>query len=93
MIVLIHVIIAVTSIVQTSYLFFKPSTHALRISYLLVALTMISGFYLVATQPVSIQSTCTSGLVYLAIVGVGIAGATRKIAAQQVRSKDRTLDI
>ncbi|HEV7454095.1 MAG TPA: hypothetical protein VGO07_02445 [Candidatus Saccharimonadales bacterium] len=86
MIIVLHILIALTSLVQTTYVYFKPSSRQLRASYLLVALTMLSGFYLVATRPGSIAQACSAGLVYLLVVSFGIAGATHKLSVQRVRS-------
>ncbi|MET0779333.1 MAG: hypothetical protein ABWY71_00710 [Candidatus Saccharimonadales bacterium] len=86
MIIVLHILIALTSMAQASYIYFKPSTKQLRASYLLVALTMLSGVYLVITRPGSIAQACSVGLVYLLVVSFGIAGATHKLSAQRVRS-------
>jgi hypothetical protein len=86
MIIVLHILIALSSMAQASYVYFKPSSKQLRLSYLFVALTMLSGFYLVVTRPGSIAQACTVGLVYLLVVSFGIAGATHKLSAQRVRS-------
>jgi hypothetical protein len=86
MIIVLHTLIALTSIVQTSYVYVKPSSRQLRASYLLVALTMLSGFYLMITRPGSIAQACSTGLIYLLAVSFGIAGATHKLSVRRVRS-------
>lgn len=76
MVVLLHVLIALSSIALSSFLFFKPSKKAMKASYGLIAGTVLSGSYLIITRPAHILETCTVGLVYLAIV-VGATIATQ----------------
>jgi hypothetical protein len=83
MIILLHVIIALLSIVWASIGYLRPSKTNLRISYLFVALTFTSGFYLVLSEPAQMVRTCLSGITYLAIVSVGILLTRRKMAALQ----------
>ncbi len=80
MIILIHILIALSSIVYTSYLFFFPSKSKLRISYALVALTLITGTYLVALNPSHFVSACRTGLLYLGVIFFGIFSVQRKLA-------------
>ena len=80
MIVLIHVLIALSSVAFTSYTFFAPSRTKLRASYGLVALVLVSGTYLVWTNPAHMVQACTSGLIYVGGVTVGILAARRKLA-------------
>jgi len=82
MFILLHVIIALSGIVSTGLAFARSSRAALRASYALVAGTFASGFYLVVAQHAALLPTCETGLVYLAITGVGIAGARVKLARQ-----------
>lgn len=84
MALLIHICIAIISLVGTGALYLAPSKIKLQASYGLVALTLISGVYLVATTRAHLASACASGLVYLAIVSVGIAAGRAKLARQSV---------
>ena len=79
MIVLIHVLIALTSIIFSSLLVIFPSKTKLRLSYLLIGLTLASGTLLVITTHVSILKTCISGLIYLAFVMSEAAVAWRRL--------------
>jgi hypothetical protein len=67
MIVLLHVIIALSSIVLASYTFFKPSTKKLFVSYGLMIATVASGTYLLVGMGADILRTCLSGLLYLTV--------------------------
>lgn len=68
MVVLIHVIIALTSIVVSGYLFFKPFSKGMYVSYSLIIGTVGTGTYLAISAPARILETCVVGLVYLGIV-------------------------
>lgn len=81
MIILIHVIVAVLGIILTTFGYFRPTERNVRLSYTFVALTIISGFYLVWSEPAQMLHTCMSGLAYLTVVSVGIFATRRKIAA------------
>lgn len=80
MLLLIHVVIAITSIVFTTYLFFAPSKSAFYVSYGLVGLTLGSGTYLVLSAHAPILSSCITGLAYIGIVLFGLAAARHKLA-------------
>jgi hypothetical protein len=67
MIVLLHVIIALSSIALASYTFFKPSTKKLLTSYGLMIATVASGTYLLIALQADILRTCLSGLFYLTV--------------------------
>lgn len=81
MMLISHIAIALLSIVFTAYVYFAPSKSKLRTSYILAALTVASGTWLVVSNPAHMVQACTSGLAYLAITFVGIALARNKLAA------------
>lgn len=83
MLVLMHVMIALSSIVFTAFTFFMPSKYKLRVSQALIALTLISGTYLVFTLRVNLLRVCLMGLVYTAIVSYALVLANRKLAAEE----------
>jgi hypothetical protein len=80
MLVLLHVIIALSSIGFSTYLFFFPSHVKLRISYGLIIATLASGTYLVWSTHAPLIQACTTGLIYLGIVSVGVASAHYKLS-------------
>lgn len=82
MIITLHVIIAILSIAFTSYLYMRPSTSKLHIAYGFVAGTLASGIYLVASAPSHMVQACTAGVVYLAVVSLGIIAARAKLAVK-----------
>ncbi len=77
---LIHIIIAIASLIYSGYVFLKPSKRGVNIAYGLVAATITTGTYLVVLMPSHMVSACISGLIYLALVSVGIIFANRKLA-------------
>jgi len=78
----IHIAIALSSLVFSTYLFFFPSETKLKISYLSVFLTFATGTYLVIVNHANLLQTCVSGLVYLGFVSVAVVSARHKLAAQ-----------
>ena len=82
MLVLMHVAIAFSSILFTSYAYFAPSKAKLYASYGLVGLTLASGTYLVVSTRSNLVSACETGLIYLGIVCSGLFMAQRKLAAK-----------
>ena len=83
MIVVVHVIIALLSMVWTTYGYVRPSRTSLRISYSLVALTFVSGFYLVWSEPAQMLRSCMTGLAYLGVVTIAIVATRRKLLVLQ----------
>lgn len=83
MIVLAHVIIALISVVYTTYLLFAPSKPKLRISYSLVAATIASGTYLIISTHANMLKACMTGLIYIGAISIAIALARHKLAVQK----------
>lgn len=79
MIILLHVLIALSSIAYTTYLYFRPSKHKFYAAYGLIAATLASGSYLVVSTHAPMISSCTGGLFYLAMVTSGIFAAHHKL--------------
>jgi hypothetical protein len=86
-IVLIHVIIAVSSIAFASFLFFKPTIKRMYASYGFIVATVASGTLLLVMNPSNMLHTCLSGLFYLTVVSI-ITIAThvriRKLAEEEI---------
>ncbi len=88
MIILLHVIIALSSMVYTGLVAFYPSKSGLKISYSLILMTFISGSYLVFIKPAHMVQSCMMGLAYLGAVSVGIAFAQRKLAKESKKPSE-----
>ncbi|HEX7483565.1 MAG TPA: hypothetical protein VF281_00275 [Candidatus Saccharimonadales bacterium] len=83
MILLTHILIAISSIIYTSPLLVHPSRTKLRTSYILIAATLASGTYLTILNPVHMLQTCTTGLVYVVIVSAGVFIARRQLIKRE----------
>jgi hypothetical protein len=70
MIILIHVIIALTSIIIASVAFFNPTLKKLIVSYGFILGTVATGTYLLISVPSHILQSCMTGLGYLTIVSI-----------------------
>jgi hypothetical protein len=81
---LLHILIALSSIVASGLAYARPSKQRLNTSYGLVAATLASGTYLVVAQPTHLASACISGLAYLGVVGSAIVAARLKLAKQEI---------
>jgi hypothetical protein len=83
MIVLVHVIIALSSMAYTTYLFISPAKVKFYISYALIGLTLASGTYLVLSTHSRLLPACEAGLFYLVIVTAGVTAAHRKLSRSE----------
>lgn len=86
MILIAHIVIALSSIVFASLALVKPSRAKMNINYGFIAATITTGTYLIVTMHVNMLSTCATGLTYLAIVAVLSVLAQRKLANQKVNN-------
>lgn len=80
MLIVIHVMIALAGIGATGLTLLSPSRRKLRISYALIAGTIVSGTYLVWVSQGRILQACISGLIYLAITLSGVYLAAGKLS-------------
>lgn len=85
MILIAHVIIALSSVAFSTYLFFRPSRIKLHVSYGLIAGTLTSGTYLVASTGTHILEACSMGLLYIGVVAVLTASARRDMAVYRAK--------
>jgi lipopolysaccharide export LptBFGC system permease protein LptF len=86
MIVLLHVAIALLSIVLAGYILVRPSRQGLVTSYVMMAATLGSGFYLVTIAPSHMIEACLMGVAYLAVVSVMTAASRVKLAHREAES-------
>jgi hypothetical protein len=78
MMILLHVLIALSSVAWTTRLYFAPKKRRFYAAYGLIAATLASGTYLVVSTHSPLLSSCVTGLVYLGIVLSGVFAASRK---------------
>lgn len=62
---LIHILVATISVLYSAYTALTPTASKIRITLIMIALSLASGFVLVFTNHASISKVCISGLVYL----------------------------
>ena len=77
---ILHIIVALTSLVQTSYMLVTPSKTGLRISYALMGLTLTSGSLLILTTGTHILEACLMGILYTGFVSFGIVRTQHTLA-------------
>lgn len=70
MIILIHIVIALASIVIASFTLLKPDFKKLVVSYGFIIATITSGTLLLITAPSHILQSCMVGLGYLTAVSI-----------------------
>jgi hypothetical protein len=75
MILVLHIAIALASIIATTRAFFRPSKAQFYSSYGLIGATLASGTYLVVSTHSPMIQSCVTGLTYLLVVSVGIFAA------------------
>ncbi len=81
MILLTHILIAIASILYTTYVVVSPTRTKIRTSYGLVTLTLISGTYLIISSHAALLQACLSGLLYTCTITVALAFARNKLAS------------
>lgn len=83
MLVLLHILVAFTSMAYTAYAYISPSVSRLYASYALAGLTLSSGTVLLLQYPSHLVPACIAGLIYFGIVGAVIFATRHKLAAQE----------
>lgn len=86
MVILLHVAIALSSIVLAGYILIRPSQKGLNASYLMMAATLGSGFYLVANAPAHMIEACLMGVAYLAVVSMMTVASRTRLANRNASS-------
>ncbi len=83
MFILLHVLIALGSIGQMAYSFFRPSHSQLNIATGLIAATIVSGTYVAIATHSAMLSVCMTGLFYLGGMLAALIAARHKLARQE----------
>lgn len=82
---ILHISIALFSLVWTAVTWFKPSQVKVHAAYGLTAVTLISGTYLVVTTHQALMHACLSGLLYLGVSLSGVIAGQHKLARQATK--------
>lgn len=80
MLLLLHITIALVSLILATITFIAPSTTKLRTSTAFIGLTLASGVALVFASPAVLLHVCVSGIVYVSLATVAVVFARRKLA-------------
>ncbi len=84
MMLVIHIMVAVLSMVWASVVLWRPTVLGLRISCgLLVGMTG-TGAWLLIDKPAVMAHTCVTGLVYVGLVGALTIGAWRRLRTASI---------
>jgi hypothetical protein len=80
MLIILHVLIALTGLAMATYGLIAPSKTKLRATYVLTAATLVSGTYLVWYLHSPILRSCVSGLAYLSFNLAAALAARHRLA-------------
>ena len=80
MALVLHIVIAMVSVLFTTYVYVSPSATKLKASYGLIALTIASGTYLIVTTPAHMIQACMTGMAYIGINAYCLVTARQKLA-------------
>ena len=84
MVLILHILIAMSSIGYTGYVLFRPSKNKFYAAYALVGATLVTGTYLVILKSAHLVSACMTGIVYLGFTTAGLVIAHKRLAAEEV---------
>ena len=79
MIIFTHVTIAILTIVLTLVTYIKPTSTKLKMSYVAIASTLISGTYLVFSMQSNLLRTCVTGLLFVTVTSIMTYAARNKL--------------
>jgi hypothetical protein len=79
MILLTHIIIALGSVLYTGFIFVSPSKSKINAAYVLLALTIGTGTYLIISMPAHMLQTCITGLSFVVFMLAGIVAARLRL--------------
>ena len=83
MVVLLHIFVALASIVLATATLFSPNKTRFIFTYGLIGTTLVSGIYLVWSDSTRILHACLVGVMYLAVVATVTLLARVRFASRQ----------
>ena len=87
MLLLAHILIALSSLGFTTHLYFSSTKVKFKVAYGLIGGTLASGTALVIATHSPMLSSCITGLAYLGAVSFGLFVAHRKFASEYSRTE------
>lgn len=88
MILILHILFAVGSVLSATWVYILPSNFRLRLSAVLIGLTLASGTYLVVSLHARLLQACITGLFYLSIVVGAVFLARRRLVKQEAIARE-----
>ncbi len=85
MILVVHIIAAVSSMGVATLAFLVPTRTKINSSYILAVFTLLSGTYLVVSTHANVIRACIMGIIYFSIVSVLILVAQKKLATIRIK--------
>ena len=85
MILLLHVVIAISTVGFSGIALIKPTKTKLYSSYSLAIATFLTGGYLVIVSRAHLVSSCIIGLVFLGVVGSMLFAASKRLVSVGVK--------
>lgn len=79
MVLILHIIFALSGVIFATYLLFRPTKKIVTASNSTAALTFVSGTYLVLSTQSNILKACLTGIAYFSFVLVATYFANNKI--------------
>lgn len=79
MLIIIHVVLALSALILSVVANFMPSRDKLRVSYALAVGTLTSGVLLIVINHASLLRTCLSGILFFGVVSILNETARRKL--------------
>ena len=86
-ILILHIILAVFSLILTGVLVFRPSKNKINAAFGLILGTLITGTYMIFSMNVNILVVCLEGLAFMGVVLAGIAIGKRRLAKKELLNK------
>lgn len=83
MLLLFHIIVALSSLVAAGVVYASPSQMKLRMTYILSAAMLASGTVLVLRDATHLVKACVMGLSLLAVISYAVLSARSKLAIQR----------
>lgn len=84
MILILHILIALSSVGFATYTFGRPTRSKLYVAFGLVGSTLVSGFYLTMIHPTHMAEACIMGITYVCAVSYLLLTTARKLARETV---------
>ena len=87
MIIVLHVGLAIGSLLYSTFVFFRPTWFGLRLSYGLIGAALASGTYLVFTTHAPLTQACLNGVAYMGATFSATLTARYKLVHSHISSK------